>query len=73
MIFGTVDLIITGIVVVSVIFAFYRGLLRELLGITGLKSIFSPKSTLNLHFRGLFSKIPAHFAQGFYKFDEDFN
>ena len=35
MIFGTVDLIVTAVVVVSVIFAFYRGLLRELLGITG--------------------------------------
>ena len=35
MIFGTVDLVVTAVVVVSVIFAFYRGLLRELLGITG--------------------------------------
>ena len=35
MIFGTVDLIVAAVVVVSVIFAFYRGLLRELLGITG--------------------------------------
>ena len=33
--FGTVDLIITAVIVISVIFAFYRGLLRELLGITG--------------------------------------
>ena len=33
--FGTVDLVITAVVVISVIFAFYRGLLRELLGITG--------------------------------------
>ena len=35
MVFGTVDLIVSGIVLISVIFAFYRGLLRELLGITG--------------------------------------
>ena len=35
MMFGTVDLVVTAVVVVSVIFAFYRGLLRELLGITG--------------------------------------
>ena len=35
MIFGTVDLIVSAIVVISVIFAFYRGLLRELLGISG--------------------------------------
>ena len=34
MIFGTVDLVITAVVVISVIFAFYRGLLRELLGMT---------------------------------------
>lgn len=34
MIFGTVDLVVTAVVVISVIFAFYRGLLRELLGIT---------------------------------------
>ena len=32
--FGTVDLVISLVIVVSVIFAFYRGLLRELLGIT---------------------------------------
>ena len=32
--FGTADLIISMVIVVSVIFAFYRGLLRELLGIT---------------------------------------
>ena len=35
MMFGTADLIVMAVVVVSVIFAFYRGLLRELLGITG--------------------------------------
>ena len=35
MMFGTPDLIVTAVVVISVIFAFYRGLLRELLGITG--------------------------------------
>lgn len=34
MTFGTVDLIIMAVIFVSVIFAFYRGLLRELLGIT---------------------------------------
>jgi len=33
--FGTVDLVVMAVVLVSVIFAFYRGLLRELLGITG--------------------------------------
>ena len=33
--YGTVDLVVTAVVVISVIFAFYRGLLRELLGITG--------------------------------------
>ena len=33
--FGTVDLVVTAVIVISVIFAFYRGLLRELLGITG--------------------------------------
>ena len=33
--FGTVDLVVTAVVLISVIFAFYRGLLRELLGITG--------------------------------------
>ncbi len=32
--FGTVDLIVTAVLVISVIFAFYRGLLREMLGIT---------------------------------------
>ena len=32
--FGTVDLVVLAVLVVSVIFAFYRGLLRELLGIT---------------------------------------
>ena len=35
MIFGTVDLVVAAVVLISVIFAFYRGLLRELLGITG--------------------------------------
>ena len=35
MVFGTVDLIVSGIILISVVFAFYRGLLRELLGITG--------------------------------------
>jgi len=34
MIFGTVDLVVLAVLVISVIFAFYRGLLRELLGIT---------------------------------------
>ena len=33
--FGTVDLVVTAVILISVIFAFYRGLLRELLGITG--------------------------------------
>lgn len=33
--YGTVDLVVTAVVIISVIFAFYRGLLRELLGITG--------------------------------------
>ncbi len=32
--FGIVDLVVTAVVIISVIFAFYRGLLRELLGIT---------------------------------------
>ena len=32
--FGTVDLVIAIVIVISVIFAFYRGLLRELMGIT---------------------------------------
>lgn len=46
--FGTVDLVITAVVLISVIFAFYRGLLRELLGITswilaGLGAIWSYK------------------------------
>lgn len=35
MTFGTVDLVVIAVVLISVIFAFYRGLLRELLGITG--------------------------------------
>ena len=35
MTFGTVDLVVTAVIIISVIFAFYRGLLRELLGITG--------------------------------------
>ena len=35
MTFGTVDLIVLAIIVISVIFAFYRGLLKELFGITG--------------------------------------
>ena len=35
MTFGTVDLIVFAIIVISVIFAFYRGLLKELFGITG--------------------------------------
>ena len=35
MMFGTPDLVVIAVVVISVIFAFYRGLLRELLGITG--------------------------------------
>ena len=34
MIIGTIDLIILGIIVISVLFALYRGLVRELLGIT---------------------------------------
>lgn len=35
MTFGTVDLIVLAVIVISVIFAFYRGLLKELFGITG--------------------------------------
>ncbi len=34
MIFGTIDLVVLAVIVISVIFAFYRGLLRELLCIT---------------------------------------
>ena len=49
--FGTVDLVVIAVVIVSVIFAFYRGLLRELLGITswilaGLGAIWSYKPFL---------------------------
>lgn len=50
--FGTVDLVVTAVVVISVIFAFYRGLLRELLGITGwifaaLGAVYSYEPLLN--------------------------
>ena len=50
--FGTIDLIIMAILIISVIFAFYRGLLRELLGITswilaGLGAIWSYNPFLN--------------------------
>ena len=46
--FGTVDLVVTAVIIISVIFAFYRGLLKELLGITGwilaaLGAVFSHK------------------------------
>ena len=34
MTFGIIDLIILGVVIVSVLFALYRGLVRELLGIS---------------------------------------
>ena len=61
MIFGTVDLVVTAVIVISVIFAFYRGLLRELLGITswilaGLGAVWSYEPFLRF-FTGRIEKV----------------
>jgi len=61
MIFGTVDLVVTAVVIISVIFAFYRGLLRELLGITswilaGLGALWSYEPFLKF-FTGRIEKV----------------
>ncbi|MGN0919456.1 MAG: CvpA family protein [Alphaproteobacteria bacterium] len=61
MVFGTVDLIVLAVIIISVIFAFYRGLLRELLGITswilaGLGALWSYEPFLKF-FTGRIEKV----------------
>ena len=61
MIFGTVDLIVAAVLIISIVFAFYRGLLREMLGITswilaGLSAIYSYDPFLKF-FTGRVEKI----------------